>query len=89
MNEPADTTLEQRLHRIAEERDRLEREQESLRGDAEAEMRRIDPMIAELREKIEETEREIEALENKRAEIEKFLQRLNTRSHPLRRAAVA
>ena len=82
MNEPADTSLEQRLHRIAEERDRLEREQESLRGDAEAEMRRIDPMIAELRDKIE-------ALENKRAEIEKFLQRLNTRSHPLRRAAVA
>ena len=89
MNEPADTTLEQRLHRIAEERDRLEREQEGLRGDAEAEMRRIDPMIAELREKIEQTEREIEALESTRAEIEMFLQRLNTRSHPLRRAAVA
>lgn len=89
MNEPTDTSLEQRLHRIAEERDRLEREQESLRGDAESEMRRIDPMIAELRDKIQETEREIEALESKRAEIETFLQRLNTRSHPLRRAAVA
>ncbi len=89
MNEPAETSLEHRLHRIAEERDRLEREQESLRGDAESEMRRIDPMITQLRDKIEETEREIEALETKRAEIEKFLQRLNTRSHPLRRAAVA
>jgi prefoldin subunit 5 len=46
-------------------------------------------MISQLHEQIKQTEQEIEALESKRAEIEKFLQRLNTRSHPLRRAAVA
>ena len=89
MNDPADNSLEQRLHRIAEERERLEREQEGLRGDAETELRRIEPMISQLHEKIKQTEQEIEAMEGKRAEIETFLQRLNTRSHPLRRAAVA
>ena len=89
MSEVADNNLDDRLRRIAAERERLDREQDSLRGDAEEELRRIEPMIQEIRQEIEEKEREIEALRKKQATIEDFLQKLNTRSHPLRRAAVA
>ena len=89
MSEAADTNLDERLRRIADERERLDREQESLRGDAEEELRRVQPLIDEIQKEIEEKERQIEALKDRQANIEDFLQKLNTRSHPLRRAAVA
>ena len=77
------------MRQIADERDRLDREQDSLRGDAEKELRKIDPMIEELRKEISEKEGQIETLKAKQLAIEDFLQKLNTRSHPLRRSAVA
>ena len=89
MSESDDSKLENRLLKIAEERERLDREQESLRSDAEAELRRIDPQIEKIKEEISEKQREVDALKQSKAQIEEFLQRLNTRSHPLRRAAVA
>lgn len=89
MNDQQDTNLEERLRQIADERDRLDREQDGLREDAEKELRIIDPMIEEIRKEISEKERAIEALKAKQLTIEDFLQKLNTRSHPLRRSAVA
>ena len=89
MSEQQDTNLEERLRQIADERDRLEREQDSLREDAERELRKIGPMIEEIRKEISEKECAIEALKGKQLTIEDFLQKLNTRSHPLRRSAVA
>ena len=89
MSEAVDITLDERLRNIADERDRLDREQESLRGDAEEELRKIQQMVEEIRKSIDESERQIEALQKRQENIEDFLQKLNTRSHPLRRAAVA
>ena len=89
MSEAVDITLDERLRHIADERDRLDREQESLRGDAEEELRKIQQMVEEIRKSINESERQIEALQKRQENIEDFLQKLNTRSHPLRRAAVA
>ncbi len=89
MSESDDTKLEHRLRKIAEERERLDREQESLRSDAETELRRIDPIIENIKNEISEKQREIATLKQNKDQIEEFLQKLNTRSHPLRRAAVA
>ena len=89
MSDQQDTNLEERLRQIAEERERLDHEQNGLREDAEKELRRIDPLIEEFRKEISEKERAIEALKAKQLTIEDFLQKLNTRSHPLRRSAVA
>ena len=89
MNDQQDTNLEERLRQIADERERLDREQEGLREEAEKEIRKIDPMIEEIRKEISDKERAIEALKAKQLTIEDFLQKLSTRSHPLRRAAVA
>ena len=89
MTEASNIGLEERLQQIAEERERLDQEQQNLRGDAEEELRRIEPLMHEIRDEISEKEKQIEALEQKKNAIEGFLQKLNTRSHPLRRSAVA
>ena len=76
----ADQTLEDRLNSIIEERERIERDQEKLRGEAESELKRISPEIDSL-------QKEIEALRTKQQGIEGFLQRMAPKSAPLRRAS--
>jgi predicted nucleic acid-binding Zn-ribbon protein len=76
----ADQTLEGRLNSIIEERERIERDQEKLRGEAETELKRISPEIDSL-------QKEIEALRTKQQGIEGFLQRMAPKSAPLRRAS--
>ena len=75
-----DQTLEGRLNSIIEERERIERDQEKLRGEAETELKRISPEIDSL-------QKEIEALRTKQQGIEGFLQRMAPKSAPLRRAS--
>jgi flagellar capping protein FliD len=75
-----DQTLEDRLNSIIEERERIERDQEKLRGEAESELKRISPAIDSL-------QKEIEALRTKQQGIEGFLQRMAPKSAPLRRAS--
>lgn len=65
----AGSSLEQRLNAIIEERERIERDQATLRSEAEQELKRISPEIDNL-------QKEIENLRSKKQSIEGFLQRL-------------
>lgn len=68
-NAKADVSLEQRLNAIIEERERIERDQNKLRSEAEQELSRISPEIDSL-------QKQIENLRSKKQNIEGFLQRL-------------
>ena len=82
--------FEERMRALADEQERLELEQNSLRGDAEEALKSIDPQVSEIKDKIRDFENEIKVLEGKRSEIENFIGKLNTKSgHPLRRVQAA
>jgi archaellum component FlaC len=63
------SSLEQRLNAIIEERERVERDQAKLRGEAEQELKRIVPEIDSL-------QKQIENLRSRKQSLEGFLQRM-------------